>query len=789
MVLDVIHGHDLPLLFEKRQANSTEIDLAAYCDPHDLIATVHTPTQDVVVYRINGQVAFTIKPLTPDNEVSAVKWKPDGSLLGIGWIDGTCGVYSGENGKLLSQTSVISKRDGQEDWKLDLTPDVEVQDEEAEESPIPTCIGWTSYGASKPTDSSRAKGEPGSTEEWFDSATDDPEGDNRQDLAKGKSDISELVDSITTLDVAKVLPRLSAIPSHGVRHGPEGSKFSTQASTDSIFDTCRATSGLVDTLVTSGTSGYSHVLLDESVEIGSFNLQKRSLMHAAHPQCLSQVILSDAGHDTAFRLHYIDLPLDTLAGPLLHVIATNTKRLQSLVDYISQAVRCIQHDFTTGLQFPSRLINNIGEELSEKQEGDVVTQLYSLAMTGSFTSTMLEWLTDVVKENNHKRWDQAVNTMYTNIQNHISINLLPALDRLSISASALRGQARLHEGTTKFDVSPEVFTALMDDADASSLVAHKMQLIIMTEHRQFRAFSKWMRVMIEVGVAGPGTKGAIETEEREIPNLDYSLLLAYIKNTLTRSELTLHIEQRLEGSCSREEFFEHPMIAQTGRQHTIEALQKSEKSQDDVALNLPTSMARLAGQTRVAIESITKWQSKMLSTPTTHPLITPLSVEPGATILNLRMYPHDETVDNITEILATSPPHRLSNELHLYRVTRLAESKKYDQAQADFEILSGEIRHGTILDQNRCILLLKQDDQTLLLSCDLEAHVQGKKSITVLQTFMSTFGFTPDKFIVGGRKRKMVCIVFGVQGKEWKIFDLDGGSTPESDDLDDEMAL
>lgn len=274
------------------------------------------------------------------------------------------------------------------------------------------------------------------------------------------------------------------------------------------------------------------------------------------------------------RLHHVDLPLEKLGGSLLQVVATNTKRMQNIVAYIMQAVRCLQTDFTSNIQLPTRLINNLSEELSEKNEGDVVTNLYQLATTGTFTGTMKEWLADTIKENTHKRWDKNVNDMYNHIQMHIFVNLIPALDRLAIATNVIRGNAKFLEDTGKF-IASEPFTILLDDINTLRLLAQQLQFIVMTEHRQFRAFSKWVKVMIDIGVAGPGSKSAYEIEEREFPNLDDSTVLAYIKDTLSKSQLTVHLEKDKAGGL----------------------------------LDLTT---HLSDRTQEAVSSITKWQSGML---------------------------------------------------------------------------------------------------------------------------------------------------------------------------------
>lgn len=792
----------LPLLYEKHLSHSIRTDLAAYCDKHDLIALVSEKDQDIVIYRINGQIAFRINRKSPDVDVTVVKWKTDGTLLGVAWSDGSCGVYSGENGKLLSETSV-TENSRQDDWKLDLQPDYDVGSDEDGDSASANCMGWTAHEVST---KQPAKGTVGSdyatTEDWYDRTAND---DSNGEIHKGKAaGIADLANSIVTLDVTSNMLKLSAIPSHGVRSGPDGSKFSTQTNLDGLFDPGDRSSRDVDTLVVAGNSGYVGVLLDDSVKVGSFHIPHSPTIHASHPQCRSQVLLSDASVDLTRHLHYIDLPLETLSGSLLHIVALNTKRIQNLIAYVTQTVRCIQHDFVTGLQFPTRLMTNINEELNEKQEGDLITNLTHLAMTGSFTPTMLEWLTDIVKETNHKRWDNAVNTMYNHIQNHIFENLLPALDRLSIAASALRGHAKFHDGTSKF-VDPCIFTTLIDDVDSIRLIAKKMQDVIMTEHRQFRAFIKWMRVMIEVGVAGPGTKGANETEEREAQNLDYALLLAYIRDTLKRSRLGYYVEHlpELRGTCSRSEFFAHPILSALNRERTVQSLKMRATPSDGTdsnpqhiqdpynGVNLEALTVRLAAQARVAIESITEWQSRMLLAPTTLPLDESQNIPPDAKVLDIAMSPSsDVNVDSVVRLLSvpvTSEPTQLS----IHEVKRLVETSGYESSHTQLDLKGDILVHTKLIDKSSSLILYKRamDGGYVLSECTLSTDDLGVHIINNAPLHLfDDDGFTPTHFLVGGRPGMMVCVIFGNDGRDWRVLDLRRTANDNGFD-NDEMEL
>ncbi|EMC92184.1 hypothetical protein BAUCODRAFT_281096 [Baudoinia panamericana UAMH 10762] len=566
--------------------------LVAYCDPHDLVAIA---TENVVVvYRINGQVAFTVKPskdffrVQDDAKLAAtaLAWKQDGKLLACGWNDGSYGLYSGENGRLISHGWLSGR--GQSP-----TAGNRLDDQTDLDGAVVTCFSWMRHdGQSSAPSQPTVSADELDTEAWFaredGSDADDNSGAaliNEQLRPHGHATIEKLARSIVTLDVTTVFPKLSALPSHGLRVGSssvDGGKFASQAQTDLAFESVVKAGAAddVDALLIYASDGGVEVFMDAIVPVGTRKIHDRPICAAAHAKSFSHAILS-RDHDRHLHLCHMDLPLQTLGSPLLYVVSQNTKRIQSLLAYVSQTCDCMVHDFRTGLQFPDRLIANAQTELEEKQEGDLIMNLYHLAMTTDFTPTMLEWLIDIVKETNHKRWDQAVNSLYTHIQTHLFMHFRPGLERLSIATTTLRGHARFHEGSTNFDVPPGPFTKLLDAIDSLGIVAEKMLLMIIDEHKQFKAFSKWLRVMIEIGVAGPGTKGAIETEERENPNIEYSLVLEYIERTMTRSRLARHLQAEPTNTEDRsaEDILALQCSASTAEPYTLIQLDQSLSAQ------------------------------------------------------------------------------------------------------------------------------------------------------------------------------------------------------------------
>lgn len=762
----------LPSFASKSSSAPINTDLSVLCSPHDLIAIV-TADSDIVVYRLNGQIAFTVKCKDPDElSVSAAQWKPDGSLLAIGWSDGSWGIHDGWSGKLVAEGRVVGSEGGDE-WKMDLEPGWGIDDDEQEKVAI-AGFGWESHDvpvSKARTDAFASKGEL-NTEGWADGLKDDEDYEDEAKDGNVSGRLADLPRAITTLDISKILPRLSAIPSHGLRSGPEGARFATQAATDGVFEVKKNdATDTVDVLMVYTNSGDVRVLLDDTVPIGSFNIDSSPLKHASHPCTGSRVLLSRTAEEL-LQFHTQDLPLASLGGPLLHVIARDTKRIQSTLAYITQVIRCITHDYTTELQFPTRLTNNINMTLSEadQPQGDLKYNLCHLAMTGQFTPIMLEWLTDIVKEPNHKRWDTATGGMYSRIQSHIFVNLMPALDRMSIAVCSLRGQAELHKDSVVFGVESSLFSNILEGIDALRLVAQRVQLVCIHEWQQFRAFSKWLRVQIEIGTAGPFSKSALETEEKEAMGIDHGLVLAYIKETMGHSKLNSYVQKlsELRGVIDRDDFFKHPLMQQTGYNATREAIKKTDglitaTGQGNAALaplNLQAIAVSLTGHVRTVLDRITTWQSRMLPSPATYEL--PDNFPSSSMVCDMRMMARDGS-DLSVGVLAID-----NNNLYL----RLEHAERDSITYSGEEDTLCELLDAKFVSDKCCIFLRKsREDGTLSLTVALlngdslskEAHIHH---------FDPEESFRPETLLLGGRKGKEICVVFGDRGKAWKILDM-----------------
>jgi len=204
-------AHHDNILHHNRFPDPIVPGLTDYCDLHDLIAVVSRRSQKVLVYRINGQLAFAIERKDDECDVSALNWKPDGNLLSVGWSDGSCGVYSGEDGKLLTQ-SYIADATGV-----------------GHGSSSVCCIGWTLYGRKERQAASSTVNEgPGLTSDTWDEDARDSSPLGIRSPQTTSPGIPDLIRAIATIDVTQPLPLLSPLPTHVLRFGLEEKKFTSQ---------------------------------------------------------------------------------------------------------------------------------------------------------------------------------------------------------------------------------------------------------------------------------------------------------------------------------------------------------------------------------------------------------------------------------------------------------------------------------------------------------------------------------------------------------------------------------
>ncbi|KAJ4376578.1 hypothetical protein N0V86_006692 [Didymella sp. IMI 355093] len=256
------------------------------------------------------------------------------------------------------------------------------------------------------------------------------------------------------------------------------------------------------------------------------------------------------------NITFVPLTLNFIpnAGIYLHLIASKTSQLQNLLLYITQCLQRIRTFFKQATDLPSKFMMNITETLEEKGQGDLMTGLFHLACTGACPPLIREWLVDELTEQGHKRWDSTVTTSLTTLQALVHENLIPALDRTATVISRLRGLAIYHDSDWIFSGPATQFTALLDVLRNMRLLAHTVLSYVADERRQFQAFSRWLRFVIDFEATEPDSQSRAEMEGRD-SGVDIGLVLEYVRHGLQQSSLKpfLMPEIMLEADDKQEE--------------------------------------------------------------------------------------------------------------------------------------------------------------------------------------------------------------------------------------------
>lgn len=544
-----------------------------------------------------------------------------GKCLAVALSTGFVDIVSGETGKIV--------RHGGDDL---FTNDASAM----QRTPAAiTCLGWgttltenskpiSKTSKNTPQSDGRSKGEP-TTEDWYEEMQGDTTGGLLGDDAKARDPQSretmmdDLPRQLAFMDVESILPRLSFIPARASTGG-RYDMFITQPALDDYFNSLqRKDRQTADIMLVGHEDGRVRLVVDDILEVGlpaegTRKLSgpiKAQLRYASHPQSPYHALLradsdnsetdSEGNTYQNLSLNLLDIPLLSSGGSHLHLIVSRTAQIRDLCSYITYSILCAKADWTTHTNLPSRFMDNINETLEEKQEGTLEQNLFHLAMTGNFTPTILEWLRDELAERGHKRWDHATSTLHNDLSRLLQTNLLPVLERCIVVATTLRGLASYYEGSTKFDVPPSFFTAIIDALCMLQLLVHEAIQILGAEQRQFRAFSKWLRHVIDLSAADPDSVSAKDMAEREAGNLEISLVLAYLEGALTQSKLKPIIAALIDNGEAGE-------ISQT---ELIKAIHQARKGNAGRAslLSLHTLSTHLNTVCKAAHTQILRWQN------------------------------------------------------------------------------------------------------------------------------------------------------------------------------------
>lgn len=581
--------------------------LIAYCPTMDLIAIV-TNEENLDVYRINGQRAFGLKRKNEDVTVDTIQWEFNGKSIAVSWSDGKTDLVSAETGKV-----------GLKD--LALPKDVSRDGEDARVR----CIGWglnfIDVEAVKGRTRKAVRGFDLKTEEW-DEAKD---GADVEDFLQRQPDFQaldcapDLPDQLAVMDVETLLPKLPAIPLPPMLpfmrpSQADSGAFSSQAEVDALLHSHHLKDfNSVDMFIRCSERGTVHPSIYDSLETVTvglppvWNIESTPLLHASHPYGCSHDLLmhTTASATQSKNITFVPLTLNFIpnAGIYLHLIASKTSQLQNLLLYITQCLQRIRTFFKQATDLPSKFMMNITETLEEKGQGDLTTNLFHLACTGACPPLIREWLVDELTEQGHKRWDSTVTTSLATLQALIHENLIPALDRTATVISRLRGLAMYHDSDWIFSGQATQFTALLEVLKNMRLLAHTALSYVADEKRQFHAFSRWLRFVIDFEATELDSQSRAEMEGRD-SGVDVGLVLEYVRHGLQQSSLKpfLMPEMMLEEEDKQKEGANY--------EDTKKAIGVAGEGQTwrPDALCLEHVLGHLANGTTGLLRQVSKWQ-------------------------------------------------------------------------------------------------------------------------------------------------------------------------------------
>ncbi|KAL1846099.1 hypothetical protein VTK73DRAFT_353 [Phialemonium thermophilum] len=495
------------------------------CNPAvDLVATVHH-AHVLSIWRAGGQLVS--KHTERHKTVEALRWKPDGQFLAVGWSDGVVRLLGLENTRAVHHIRVSGP-------------------------PSPSQISHIAWARnhvgrrqlkrpSAAADALRGKLLSGGLE-----------------LGKGR-DVLDLPHEVTFFEIDTALPKISPLPVSG-GSGDDMFVFSTRASLNFVFRPIHPEDTTSVAVMMVGTEdGQIHLSIYDSFAVGSLRprLSKRESApatlqlrgHASHAHLSTHALLLSPQREPDPQAMYL-MPIDlhfVYSWPVnLSLLASKTTTLQNLIRYLKQTQVHMVGEWRSTRELPGKYLNGIREDLQKSPQGatTIVQALYHTVVTGHIFPPVREWLVDVVAERGHKRWDKAVRSGLENLRALVHENMMPALERSAILLSRLLGIARYQGSEDNIGFTAAQITKLLDVVACLTLVCHKILLGVMEELELFSTFSSWLRLQID---ALASSSLAEELSEKEA-TMDHARVLTYVQRYLVESPLALYLDDTTAGT-------------------------------------------------------------------------------------------------------------------------------------------------------------------------------------------------------------------------------------------------
>lgn len=124
-------------------------------------------------------------------------------------------------------------------------------------------------------------------------------------------------------------------------------------------------------------------------------------------------------------------------------------------------------------------------------------------------------------------------------------NLLPALERVSVLVSRLRGLSRFQDSNAAFGLYTQELDEILDTVSCLQLLAHRILISASSELRQFSAFSAWLHQEIEMQTADPTSASVREAAEKDF-NINHANTLQYIQGAMMQSKLNVYFNKQAQ---------------------------------------------------------------------------------------------------------------------------------------------------------------------------------------------------------------------------------------------------
>ncbi|GJC86577.1 anaphase-promoting complex subunit 4 [Colletotrichum liriopes] len=493
----------------------------------DLSVSWDAVGKNLLIYRPREQVVSKIhqfaKPGQQAPQPQAVRWKPDGQFLAVGWSDGYVRLMGLENNKAAHHIRVCGD---------DTT------------APNITHIGWSRNIVGKP----RSRYQKTSSQPWQKLMSEELE------LPGGPAPL-DFPRELTFLEVDSALPKISPLPSSSAGAGEDGLVFTLRTGIEFLFQPFNTKdSDQIFVMVVGTSDGRLHLSIYDSFVIGDFRYTLPSSMyrpgvlqlvqHTSHPEVSTHALLlkSSADDDQAVYLVPMDLPFIPSSPINISLLASKLTTLQKLLRYVKQTQLHMQVEYKNTRELPARFLRSVEGDLEQMAHSpkNIVQALFHTVVTGHAHEPVREWLVDNLAERGHKRWDKAVVSGLENLRGLIHENMLPALERCAILLSRLRGLAQFYDSRDDIGFTVAQITRAMDIVSCLTLVGHKILLNVMEELDLFNAFSIWMRFQID-RLAAPSSASEELTEKEA--TMENSKVLVYVQRYLVESPMAVFLDE------------------------------------------------------------------------------------------------------------------------------------------------------------------------------------------------------------------------------------------------------